>query len=123
MDSREYLPELERARAAREKSLQDIKDESLDRLERDLAVDKRRDPALNEAWDDDYEEYSKDGDDANEDGEDIVDRCECLSLIQKPIALVHGVLLQPEALGGESTSTSLDKRGTGTTRTGLDQPD
>ena len=31
--------------------------------------------------------------------------------------------MQPKTLGRENTSTSLDKRGTGTTQTGLGQPD
>lgn len=64
--AREYFPELERARAAREKSLQDMKDESMVRFTGDLAVDKQRDPGLNEAWEEDVDE----------DGEDnIIDRC------------------------------------------------
>jgi len=63
---REYLPELERARAARDKSLRDTKDESMARLTRDLAVDKQQNPALNDAW----EEEDEDGE------ENIVDRSE-----------------------------------------------
>ena len=74
MYGREYLPELERARAARDKSLQDAKNESMDRLSRDLAADKQLNPALNETW-----EEEEDGD---EDGEDsIIDTCESPSRI------------------------------------------
>lgn len=72
MSSRDYLPELQRARAARNKSLQDMKDESMARLTSDFVVDKQRNPALNEGW----EEQEQD-DGADEDGEEnIVDRCE-----------------------------------------------
>ena len=116
MYNREYLPELERARAARDKSLKDIKDESVARLTKDLAADKQRDPALNETWEED--------EDVDEDREDdIIDRCESQSRISKSAALVYGTLVQPKALGREITSTSLDKRGIGTTQTGLDRPD
>jgi len=66
---REYLPELERARAARDKSLQDIKDESMAHLTKDIEADKQRNPALNETWEED--------EDVDEDGEDnIIDRSE-----------------------------------------------
>lgn len=117
MSSREYLPELERARAARDKSLQDMKDESMVRLTRDLAVDKQQNPALNEAW--------EEGDDGvDEDAEDnIIDRCESPSRIWRSAAPVYGTLVQPKVLGGESTSISPDKGGTGTSQIGLDQPD
>ena len=74
MGSREYLPELRRARAARDKSLQDIKDESMARLTRDLAVDKQRDPALNETWEEEDEGV-------DEGGDNIIDRCESPSRI------------------------------------------
>lgn len=69
MSSRDYLPELERARAARDKSLQDIKDESMVRLTRDLAIDKRLNPALNETWE-------EEDDNLDEDEDNIIDRCE-----------------------------------------------
>jgi hypothetical protein len=117
MINREYLPELERARAARDISLRGIKDESMARLTRDLAADKQRNPALNETW----EEEDEGVDEAGED--DIIDRCESPAWISKSATLVHGTLLQPEALGRENISTSLNKRGTGTTQIGLDQPD
>ena len=75
MNNREYLPELERARAARDKSLQDIKDESMARLKSDVAVDKQWNPALNETW-------AEEEEDVDEDGEDnIIDRCEWPSRI------------------------------------------
>ncbi|KAJ6561067.1 hypothetical protein DFH09DRAFT_1160363 [Mycena vulgaris] len=68
----DYLPELERARAAREKSLQDAKDDSMNRLMKDLAVDRKANPAAfaNDHWDED--------DNEDEDGGeiDIVDRSE-----------------------------------------------
>lgn len=87
MCTREYLPELERARAARDKSLQDIKDESVARLTKDLAADKQRNPTLNETWEEEDE-------DADEDGEDnIIDRCESQSRISKSAALVYGTLV------------------------------
>jgi len=70
MCSREYLPELERARAARDKSLQDIKDESIGRLTKDIATDKQRNPALNETWDEEDEDMDEDGED------NTIDRCE-----------------------------------------------
>lgn len=73
MCSREYLPELERARAARDKSLQDIKGESIARLTKDLAVDEQRDPALAETWE---EEEDEDMDEDN-----TIDRCELPSRI------------------------------------------
>jgi hypothetical protein len=117
MSSREYLPELERARAARDKSLRDIKDESMSRLTRDLAADKQRNPALSEPWKEDDEGVDED------EGDDTIDRCESPSRIWKSTALVYGTLLQPKALGGANTSTSLDKRGTGTSQIGPDQLD
>lgn len=62
--SREYVPELARARAAREKSLQDVKEASLSRFMRDLAVDRDKNPsgAVNEQWESEEE---------NEDEEDV----------------------------------------------------
>lgn len=117
MSGREYLPELERARAARDKSLQDMKDESMARMTRDLAADKQRNPALNKTWDEDDEEVDEGEDD------DIIDECESPSRIWRSTAPVYGALLQPRALGGENTSTSPDKRGSGMSRIGPAQPD
>lgn len=115
MNGREYLPELERARAARDKTLEDIKDESMARLAKDIAADKQRNPALSETWEE--EEVDEDG------GDNVIGRCESPPQISKPDALLHGTLVQPKALGRENTSTSPDKRGTGTTQTGPDQVD
>ncbi|KAI9455638.1 XPA-binding protein 1 [Boletus coccyginus] len=55
---KEYLPELARARAAREKSLQDVKEASLSRFMRDLAVDRAKNPeaALNDRWESEDED-------------------------------------------------------------------
>ncbi|KAF5347715.1 hypothetical protein D9756_010322 [Leucocoprinus leucothites] len=66
---REYLPELEKARRQREKTLQDAKDDSVNRLLKDLAIDRAKNPQgpLSERWDEDGEE----DDDA---GMDIIDR-------------------------------------------------
>ena len=89
----------------------------MSRITRDLAVDKQRNPALNEAWNEDNEEVDEDEDD------DIIEERESPSRIWRPAALVYGTLLQPKALGGENTSTSLDKRGTGTSQIGPAQPD
>ncbi len=70
--NREYLPELERSRAAREKALQDVKDDSVNRLMKDLEIDRARNPnsALNDRWD------------PNEDDEDDDDDAE-LNLIDR----------------------------------------
>lgn len=70
MSYREYLPELERARAARDKSLRDMRDESMTRLTRDLAIDKQQNQALNQAWEEEDEDVDEEG------GDDIIDRCE-----------------------------------------------
>lgn len=74
---REYLPELTRARAAREKSLQDAKDASLNRFMSDLAVDRAKNPgaAVEERW-----ESEEENDDEDDVEVDIIDRSE-LSLI------------------------------------------
>lgn len=65
------MPELERARAAREASLQSVKADSMNRLMKDLSVD-RQDPAFRaqDEWDPD-EEDEDDGGEAT-----IIDRCE-----------------------------------------------
>ncbi|KAF9265049.1 XPA-binding protein 1 [Marasmius fiardii PR-910] len=71
---KDYLPELARARAAREKKLQDAKDESMNRLMEDLAMDRQKnsDATPNDRWDPNAEEED-DGDDGDE---DIIDRSE-----------------------------------------------
>ena len=67
---RDYLPELEKARAQREKSLQAVKDDSMNRLLKDLSIDRAQNPdsALNDRWDSEEE-------DADEGDMDIIDRC------------------------------------------------
>lgn len=86
MCSREYLPELKRARTARDKSLQDMKEESMGRFMKDLTIDKQLNPSLGEAWEED--------EDVDEGGEDnVIDRCESPSRISKPAALVYGTLV------------------------------
>ena len=68
--NRDYLPELEKARSQREKSLQAVKDDSMNRLLKDLSIDRAQNPAsaLNDRWDSDEEE--DDEGDIN-----IIDRC------------------------------------------------
>ena len=69
---RDYVPELEKARAQREESLQAIKDDSMNRLLKDLAIDRAKNPAsaLNDRWDSEDEEDVDDEGDIN-----IIDRC------------------------------------------------
>ena len=68
---REYIPELERVRAKREKTLQQAKDENMTRVLKDLAIDREKNPAgaLADRWNPDEEE--EDDGDIN-----IIDRCE-----------------------------------------------
>lgn len=77
MSSSEYLPELERARAAREQTLQAAKEDSMNRLMKDLAVDRARNPkgALLDRWNP-VEEEEDDDTEVN-----IIDRSEsrCVS--------------------------------------------
>ncbi|KAK7443493.1 hypothetical protein VKT23_015666 [Stygiomarasmius scandens] len=71
---KEYLPELERARAARDKNLSEAKADSMNRLMKDLAVDRAKNPefAARDRWDVDAEEEEiGDDDDTN-----IIDRSE-----------------------------------------------
>jgi hypothetical protein len=67
-----YLPELQRVRAAREQTLQDAKADSMNRLMKDLAVDRVQNPdaALQDKWDAEEDEDQEGGD------IDIVDRSE-----------------------------------------------
>ena len=60
---REYLPELARARAAREKSLQETKEDSMTRFMKDFTLDRARNPraAADDGWD--SEEGAEDDDD------------------------------------------------------------
>ncbi|TCD60993.1 hypothetical protein EIP91_009185 [Steccherinum ochraceum] len=66
----EYLPELQRARAAREESLRAVKEDSMNRLMKDLTVDRENNPnaALLDRWDP-TEEENEDEDEVN-----IIDR-------------------------------------------------
>lgn len=70
---REYLPELARARAQRDETLQKKKDESMNRLMSDLAVDRKANPraAALDRWDPNVEEDEDDGGDLN-----IIDKSE-----------------------------------------------
>lgn len=61
---REYLPELEKARETRNKTLQAAKEDSVNRLMKDLAVDRARNPeaAARDKWDPAAEEEEDDDD-------------------------------------------------------------
>ena len=63
-DGREYLPELEKARQRRDKSLQEVKEDSMNRVLSDLAIDRERNPAAAalDRWDPDEEGEDDDGD-------------------------------------------------------------
>lgn len=69
----EYLPELQRARAAREQTLQAAKEDSMSRLMKDLTVDRERNPSgpLHDRWDPEAEEEEDDDADIN-----FIDRSE-----------------------------------------------
>lgn len=62
--NRQYLPDLERARAAREKTLQDAKTDSINRMMSDLEVDRAKHPeaAAQDRWDPEEEEDDDDPD-------------------------------------------------------------
>ncbi|TFY55618.1 hypothetical protein EVG20_g9254, partial [Dentipellis fragilis] len=71
---KEYLPELTRAHAKREEALKRTKEDSMNRLMKDLAVDRERNPAAaaQDHWDPEEEnEEEEDGGDIN-----IIDRSE-----------------------------------------------
>lgn len=74
---RDYLPELQRARAQREKTLaraqEQAKADSMARVMKDLAIDRERNPAgaLADHWDPD-EEFADDDEDTEI---NIIDRC------------------------------------------------
>lgn len=72
---REYLPELERARKQREKTLQEVKEDSMNRLLKDLAIDRAKNPQgpLNDRWDPEEEEEDDDTE------INIIDRSEYIS--------------------------------------------
>jgi GPN-loop GTPase len=75
---RDYVPELERARASRDASLQALKDDSMNRLMKDLSVD-RQDPEFrqHDRWE--MEEDEEDEDDGGE--ATIIDRSEFLPVL------------------------------------------
>lgn len=70
---KDYVPELARARAQHQETLQQKKDESMNKLMKDLAVDRERNPdaLVHDQWDAEDEEEEEDGGDA-----DIIDRSE-----------------------------------------------
>jgi GPN-loop GTPase len=76
---REYVPELERARAFREKSLQEAKDDSMNRLMKDLAVDRANNPeaASRDQWNPEDEDEDEDDDDGDI---NIIDRSKFTSI-------------------------------------------
>lgn len=87
--SREYLPELQRARAAREKSLKTVKDESMSRFMKDLTLDREKNPAAAAAdrWDPAEDEEDEDEDDLDM---NIIDRS------------AYSILLRPSCLRANS---------------------
>ncbi|KAL4076640.1 hypothetical protein V8B97DRAFT_1942277 [Scleroderma yunnanense] len=70
---KEYLPELARARAAREKSLQEAKEDSMTRFMKDFTLDRAQNPraAADDGWDSEEEIEDDDDLEAN-----IIDRSE-----------------------------------------------
>ncbi len=72
---RDYLPELQRARASHEQSLKALKEDSLSRFMKDLSVDREKNPAgaAADRWDPSAEENEDDDDDVDV---NIVDRSE-----------------------------------------------
>jgi GPN-loop GTPase len=68
--SRDFIPESERVRAQREKSLQSVKEDSMNPL-LGLAIDRAKNPAsaLNDRWNSDEEDIGDEGD------VNIIDRC------------------------------------------------
>lgn len=77
---RDYLPELQRARKAKEDSLKAAKEDSLNRMLSDLAVD-RQDPefAARDTWNPEDEDEDDDDTDIN-----IIDRSELLTIYLSP---------------------------------------
>lgn len=73
MVPREYLPELERARAHRDQSLKAVKEESMNRMMKDLSVDRAKNPSAfaNDTWD---PEEIEGEDDDNDSEVNIIDR-------------------------------------------------
>ncbi|KAI0357229.1 XPA-binding protein 1 [Trametes cingulata] len=73
---KEYLPELQRAREAREKSLKAVKEDSLNRFMKDLSLDREKNPtaAAADRWD--PSEEAEDDDDDDDLDVNIIDRSE-----------------------------------------------
>ncbi|KAI0740053.1 XPA-binding protein 1 [Earliella scabrosa] len=73
---KDYLPELQRAREARDKSLKAMKEDSLSRFMKDLAVDREQNPgaAAADRWDPSAEQNEDDDDDDLD--VNIIDRSE-----------------------------------------------
>ncbi|KAJ3787085.1 XPA-binding protein 1 [Lentinula aff. detonsa] len=71
----QYVPEIERARAAREKALHDAKADSMSRMMKDLEVDRARHPeaAAQDRWEPEEEEQEAEDDDIDV---NIIDRSE-----------------------------------------------
>jgi hypothetical protein len=90
---RDYLPELQRARETRDKSLQDIKDDSMNRLMKDLTVDRAKNPnaALHDQWD------PEEGDEEdNDDGDiNIIDRSKLNRRLHVSILIPHDNFCYP----------------------------
>ncbi|KAF8346315.1 XPA-binding protein 1 [Amanita rubescens] len=74
---KDYLPELERARAHRDQSLKTAKEESMSRMMKDLTVDRAKNPSafVNDTWDQDEDEEIE-GDDDDDSEVNIIDRSE-----------------------------------------------
>ena len=82
--AREYLPELARVHAAREANLAAKKADSVNRLMKDLAVDRAANPGAfeNDRWGpDQLEDEEGDGDDGDASDGDIIDRSTTLPFI------------------------------------------
>ncbi len=74
------MPELQRTREAREKSLKGLKDESLSRFMKDLAIDREKNPAAAAA--DRWDPSAEDGDDDDDDVDvNIIDRSMCIIMM------------------------------------------
>lgn len=96
---REYLPEIERVKLAREESLLAAKEDSVNRMMKDLAVDRARHPqaAVADQWD-----QSVDQDEGEDDDLDvnIIDR----SMFSLPIIRQLTDICQVRTAGRVSTS-------------------
>ena len=104
----EYLPELERARAAREQSLQKAKEDSMSRLMADLAVDRARNP--NAATADRWDPNEEDGDDDPD--VNIIDRSKSsrTSGLRKELLLMRGPFYRRGALAWTVHRCNTDAR-------------